>query len=235
MAARLLIIEDDLFLQANLRKLLEQDGYSVLVAGSGEEGMALVAESPPDLVILDLGLPGDDGISTCRRLRQRHTMPVIMLTARTDALDKVIGLEVGADDYLTKPFEPSELRARIRAQLRRNREYQEQGKATSELVILGGLLIDFARRDVLRDGQPCELTSKEFEIIVYLHKHLGLPVEKDTLFEKVWGYEMDFNSNSLEVYIYRIRRKMERDPSKPQYLHTLRGYGYKLVDPAATD
>jgi DNA-binding response OmpR family regulator len=227
MSARVLVVDDDPFLLQNIELLLTQDGYSVRSAASGEEALALLSNEPADLVILDLGLPGIDGVTTCRRLRTRWNMPLIMLTARTDAIDKVVGLEVGADDYLTKPFEPSELMARVRAQLRRHQEY-ERSKPKARSLTLGPIEIDFERRAVLVDSAQVELTNREFEIIEHLAQNLGRAISREALFEAVWGYELEFNSNSLDVLMYRLRKKLERDPNHPEHLMTLRGFGYKL-------
>ena len=230
--SKVLVVDDDRFLLDNLRKLLEREGYRVEAVASGEEALTAMVREPSDLVLLDLGLPGIDGIATCRRLRGKWHTPVIMLTSRGDSIDKVIGLEVGADDYLTKPFEPKELMARVRAQLRRSREYKADPEKSKAMTI-GDLTIDFQKRDVLVFGQPADLTNREFELVAYLAKNLGRAIARDQLFETVWGYDLDFNSNSLDVYIYRIRKRIEQDPAKPRYLHTMRGFGYKMVSPAA--
>lgn len=231
MPEKLLIVDDDRFLLENLRRLLQREGYNVCTAVSGEEALSHVASEPCDLMILDLNLPGADGLSTCRRLRGKHNFPVIMLTARSDAMDKVIGLEVGADDYLTKPFEPVELVARVRAHLRRAKDYGRGGDSVEAPVTLGDLMVDFEKRDVLQNGVPAGLTTREFELIAHLARNLGRVVPRESLFERVWGYDMDFNSNSLEVYVYRVRKKLERDPNAPVYLKTVRGYGYSLSAP----
>ncbi len=228
MNAKVLVVEDDRFLQGSLRKLLSAEGYDVAAVSSGEEALLHISENPVDMVVLDLGLPGIDGVSTCRRLRAKWHMPVLMLTARTDAMDKVLGLEVGADDYLTKPFEAAEFVARVRAQLRRHREYQASAPKVEQLQV-GTLLIDFERRDVLVEGQPAELTNREFELVAYLARNLDRAVSRDSLFEQIWGYDMDFNTNSLDVYMYRIRKKIEADVNNPKHLLTMRGYGYKMV------
>ncbi len=230
--SKVLVVDDDRFLLDNLRKLLEREGYRVEAVASGEEALTAMVREPSDLVLLDLGLPGIDGIATCRRLRGKWHTPVIMLTSRGDSIDKVIGLEVGADDYLTKPFEPKELMARVRAQLRRSHEYKADPEKSKAMTI-GDLTIDFQKRDVLVFGQPADLTNREFELVAYLAKNLGRAIARDQLFETVWGYDLDFNSNSLDVYIYRIRKRIEQDPAKPRYLHTMRGFGYKMVSPAA--
>lgn len=226
MSSNVLVIEDDPFLLQNLEKLLNGEGYTVRTAGSGEEGLSMLRDDPADLVVLDLGLPGIDGVTTCRRMRSKWHMPILMLTARTDAMDKVVGLEVGADDYLTKPFEPSEFIARVRAQLRRTREYQSQPQENR--LSLGDIEIDFERRHVLVLGEVADLTNREFEILEHLARNFGRAIARESLFESVWGYEMEFNSNSLDVLIYRIRKKLEKDPNHPKHLLTLRNYGYKL-------
>jgi DNA-binding response OmpR family regulator len=227
MSAKVLLVDDDPFLLRNLEVLLGKEGYSVRSAASGEEALSMLSDEVADLVVLDLGLPGIDGVTTCRRLRARWHMPVLMLTARTDGMDKVVGLEVGADDYLTKPFEPSELIARIRAQLRRHQEYR-QGQPKNLHLRAGEIKIDFERRLVMVHGEPADFTNREFEIITYLSQNLDRAVAREALFEAVWGYEMEFNSNSLDVLIYRIRKKLEKDPNHPLHLMTMRGYGYKL-------
>jgi DNA-binding response OmpR family regulator len=228
MSSRILVVDDDRFLQANLRKLLQREGYSVVTASTGEEALDLVAREKPDLIILDLGLPGADGVTICRRLRGRNTLPVIILTARSDAIDKVVGLEVGADDYLTKPFDPAELIARVRAQLRRNNEYRAPEAAQEEELEVGAMTIDFGRRDAVLDDKPAGLTAREFELLAHLARNRGRTVSREALFEAVWGFDPEFSSNSLDVYIYRVRQKIEADPNKPTYLQTVRGYGYRL-------
>lgn len=226
--SRVLVIDDDRFLLGNIDRLLSQQGFVVRTATSGDEGLRAVVEEEPDIMILDLGLPGIDGLSLCRRIRAKWRFPILMLTARTDAMDKVIGLEVGADDYLTKPFEPSELVARVRAQLRRSGEYQDsaQDKTT---VQVGSLTIDFAARDAFANGAAAGLTTKEFELLAMLAQNAGRVLSREELFERVWGFEIEFSSNSLEVFVYRIRQKLEQGLGLPKLIHTVRGYGYKIT------
>jgi DNA-binding response OmpR family regulator len=228
MSARLLLVDDDRFLLDNVKRLLAAQGYQVRTASSAEDAFSKVAEEPPDLMVLDVGLPDSDGVSLCRRIRAKWRFPVIMLTARSDAIDKVIGLEVGADDYLTKPFEPAELVARVRALLRRSQEYQAAAETSPGSTSVGELVIDHDSRQALVAGTPVSLTNKEFELLALLAKNAGRVLTRETLFETVWGYEMDFNSNSLDVYMYRLRKKIESDPENPRFLHTLKGYGYRL-------
>jgi len=229
MNASVLVIEDDRFLQENLLKLLRAEGYTAAGVASGEEALECLEQSAHDLLVLDLGLPGMDGLTTCRRIRAKWQMPVLMLTARTDAMDKVMGLETGADDYLTKPFDAMEFVARVRAQLRRALDYRpaKESPAAAQFV-LGDLTVDFEKRQVWLGAMLLDLTSKEFEIIAYLAKNCDRAISRDQIFEQIWGYDMDFNTNSLDVYMYRIRRKLQGPSRSRQYLHTLRGYGYKL-------
>ncbi len=229
MSSQILVVDDDRFLLDNIRQLLVSNGYGVATASSGEEALRVAAEHLPDLVLLDINLPDMDGITICRRLRSKWKFPVIMLTAKSDAIDKVIGLEVGADDYLTKPFEPSELVARVRAQLRRTQEYAPDMHAPNRIEI-GGLVIDHELHDASVDGKQVGLTHKEFELLAHLAANAGRVLTRDSLFERNWGYDIAFSSNSLDVHIYRIRKKIEPDPEHPRYLHTLKGYGYRLED-----
>jgi DNA-binding response OmpR family regulator len=222
MSHRILVVEDDRFLQENVVSLLLAEGYEVTGVAFGTEAIKALEEKPVDLVVLDLGLPDMDGITACRRIRSKWKLPIIMLTARTDPMDKVLGLETGADDYLTKPFNAQELIARVRAQLRRNKEYSGDG------FDLGDLKVDYGRREVSVRGKLLDLTSKEYEVIAYLSQNSGRALSREQIFEHVWGYELDFTTNSLDVHMYRIRKKLEVDPESPKYLHTLRGYGYKL-------
>lgn len=225
MAGRLLVVDDDLFLLDNLKRLLESQGFEVRTATTGEDGLKAIVEEAPDLLILDLGLPGIDGISLCRRIRAKWRFPVLMLTARTDAMDKVIGLEVGADDYLTKPFEPSELVARVRAHLRRSSEYTDEGVEGSRIVI-GKLIIDKESRDAFVGTTASNLTTKEFELLAYLGANVGRALSREVLFEHVWGYDIEFSSNSLDVFVYRLRQKLPEGVGS--YIQTVRGYGYKI-------
>lgn len=225
MASNILLIDDDRFLLDNLQRLLTQNGFEVRTATSGEDGLKCIVDREPDLLVLDLGLAGVDGISLCRRIRAKWRFPVVMLTARTDAMDKVIGLEVGADDYLTKPFEPIELVARIRAHIRRIQEYQAD-QAPPTTIEVGEILIDLQARDAFVNGKPALLTTKEFELLTYLGQNNGRAMSREILFEQVWGYDIEFSSNSLDVFVYRLRQKLPDNTGK--YIQTVRGYGYKI-------
>lgn len=225
MTFNILIVDDDRFLLENISRLLISNGFSVRTATSGEEGLQHIVDHEPDLLILDLGLPGVDGISLCRRIRSKWRFPVLMLTARTDAMDKVIGLEVGADDYLTKPFEPSELLARVRAHLRRYGEYQSEAKPVAQIVV-GDMVVDPDARDAIVAGRATNLTTKEFDLLYYLAQNSGRALSRETLFEQVWGYDIEFSSNSLDVFVYRLRQKLPEPAG--HYIQTVRGYGFKL-------
>lgn len=207
--------------------LLQAEGYEVEGAAFGAEALHLLEDRAFDLVILDLGLPDMDGITACRRIRAKWKIPILMLTARTDALDKVVGLETGADDYLTKPFNAQELVARVRAQLRRTKEYGGEPSASNKFT-LGDLVVDYDRREASLGSGVLDLTSKEYEVLAYLTRNCDRALSREQIFEQVWGYELEFSTNTLDVHMYRLRKKIEENPDQPRYLHTLRGYGYKL-------
>jgi DNA-binding response OmpR family regulator len=181
----------------------------------------------PKLMILDLSLPDEDGVSLCRKVRGKWKFPIIMLTSRTDLMDKVIGLEVGADDYLTKPFEGRELVARVRANLRRLDEYSP-GDESSDFVEVGPLKLDLKSRQVHIKDEKISLTTLEFRLLHYLVSNSGRVLEREKLFETVWGYDESFNSNSLDVFVYRLRTKLER-ASGVKLIHTVRGFGYRFA------
>jgi two-component system alkaline phosphatase synthesis response regulator PhoP len=211
----------------NVQTLLENQGYAVTTASNGKEALEAAKLEPPDMVVLDINLPDMDGLTVCRQLRSKWAFPILMLTARTDAMDKVLGLELGADDYLTKPFEPIELIARVRAQIRRSQEYG-QSSSEKEIIQVGTLKIDREARTVWVGDRPIELTKKEYILITHLADNAGRAISRESLFEQVWEYEIEFGSNSLDVHIYRLRKKIESDPDSPQLIHTVKGFGYKL-------
>ena len=223
---QVLIVEDDPFLLSSLTQLLEANNFIVTGANNAKDGFAHIVEQCPDLLILDLGLPDEDGVSLCRRIRMKWTFPVLMLTSRSDLLDKIIGLEVGADDYITKPFEPRELLARIRACLRRTSEYKPD-ESDTELIRSGPLVLDLKQRSTTIDDQKIALTALEFRLLHYFAVNAGRVLQREQLFESVWGYDDEFNSNSLDVFVYRLRTKLERASGK-KAIHTLRGFGYRF-------
>jgi two-component system OmpR family response regulator/two-component system alkaline phosphatase synthesis response regulator PhoP len=224
--AAILIVDDEEPIQELLKFNLEKEGYTVLVAYDGPSALRIVEEKRPDLVILDVMLPGMDGMEVCNQLRQNsisRDIPVIMLTAKVEEIDKVLGLELGADDYLTKPFSPRELLARIRARLRRIKPQTEENE-----LVRDDLRIDLDRFKVLVRGEEVELTPKEFELLRVLATHPGKVYSRDELLEQVWGYEYLGDTRTVDVHVRHLRQKVERDSSNPEYIETLRGIGYRL-------
>ena len=227
----LLIIEDDPAVAQGLQDGLTRDGFTVTWKSTGAEGVACARKTIPHLVLLDVRLPDGSGFDFCRALRQSGLrMPVIMLTAQQDALDKVLGLEMGADDYVTKPFHLRELLSRIRAQLRR--AYGEFANVDANHLYLGDLLIDLTRGQVLRDEQPLNLTPIEFRLLTYLARHRGQVLSRAQIVEAVWGHSPDADSEqTVNVHIRRLREKIEQDPSRPALILTVPGLGYRLAQP----
>lgn len=224
--AVILVVDDEEPIQELLKFNLEKEGYTVLVAYDGPSALKIVEEKIPDLVILDVMLPGMDGMEVCNQLRQSskfRDIPVIMLTAKAEEIDKVLGLELGADDYLTKPFSPRELLARIRARLRRIKP-----QSTENELLHGDLKIDLDRFKVLVRGEEVELTPKEFELLKILATHPGKVYSRDELLEYVWGYEYSGDTRTVDVHVRHLRQKVEKDSSNPEYIETLRGIGYRL-------
>lgn len=222
--ARILIVEDDDRIRETTRILLEDEGHVVDEAATGEEGLAVVESRPVDCVLLDLLLPGRDGFDICRSMRAVSPVPVIMLTARTDTYDVVAGLEAGADDYVTKPFEPKELTARIRAQVRRNR-IREPGAAP---LTVGDLAIDLTDGTVHRGAEELPLTRTEFQLLCTMAAHPGRIFSREMLLAEVWGYDALPDSKVVDMHIHRLRLKLEPDPARPQYVMTVRGRGYRV-------
>ena len=229
---RLLLIDDDRLLLRSLEKLFSQEGYCCRSAQTTEEARRALVQTTPDepfdLVVLDVGLPDGDGVSFCRQIRTRHRMPIMLLTARNEITDKVIGLEVGADDYLTKPFDPRELLARVRAHLRREAEYGSPATGSNQ-IDLGQLVIDLEAREARWDGVDLRLTEREFELLHLLARHSGKALASAWIFEHVWGYSPEFGIKTLTVCVRRLREKLEVDSHRPEVLLTVRGFGYKLV------
>jgi two-component system, OmpR family, response regulator MprA len=220
---RVLVIEDDAEIADVLRRFLRQEGHEVRTAADGEEALPAAAEFVPDLVILDLGLPGIDGVEVCRRLRADGDVPILILTARAETEDRVEGLDSGADDYLVKPFERQELLARIRALLRRR---PPRGSAS---LTVGDLSLNPDTREVTRGERRIELTNREFELLEYLMRNERLVISRERLLEEVWGYDPMALTNTIDVFISNLRRKLEAD-GEPRLLHTKRGAGYVLRD-----
>lgn len=226
MAMTILVVDDEEPIQELLKFNLENEGYNVLTAFDGPAALKIIEEKRPDLVVLDVMLPGMDGLEVCNQLRQNQKfrdLPVIMLTAKGEEIDKVLGLELGADDYLTKPFSPRELLARIRARLRRIRPQIQENE-----IVRGDLRIDLNRFQVSVRGGEVELTPKEFELLRVLATHPGKVYSRDELLERVWGYEYAGDTRTVDVHVRHLRQKVEKDSSNPEYIETLRGIGYRL-------
>ncbi|HUS89355.1 MAG TPA: response regulator transcription factor [Desulfosporosinus sp.] len=226
--ATILVVDDEEPIQELLRFNLEKEGYLVCVAKDGQEALKHVENDQPDLLVLDLMLPGMDGLEVCRKLRSNpkfQQIPIIMLTAKGEEIDKVLGLELGADDYMTKPFSPRELLARIKARLRR---LNSQEEADAQIIIRGELRVDVTGFRVHVRGEETELTPKEFEFLRVLIAHPGKVYSRDELLERIWGYEYDGDTRTVDVHVRHLRLKVERDPSNPEYIETLRGIGYRF-------
>jgi DNA-binding response OmpR family regulator len=228
MQATILLVEDEAAIAAFVQTALEREGLAVEVVEDGQQALARVSQALPDLIILDLMLPGMDGLEVCRAVRRMPTyVPIIMLTARDQDMDKVVGLELGADDYITKPFNTRELIARVRAVLRLVRNRATMGKP--DRLRIGQLEIDLTGRTVTVGGQPVDLTPKEFDLLVLLASHPGRVFGRETLLEKVWGYDYLGDSRTVDVHVQRLRRKLEEDAHRPRYLLTVRSIGYKFA------
>lgn len=226
MPQRILIVDDEPNIVATVSPLLRARGYDVSSATSGRAGLEAVDRDKPDLVVLDLGLPDVDGIDVCRKMRQGSNVPIVVLSARGAEGDKVAALDAGADDYVTKPFGPEELLARIRAALRRS----ESAAATSGPLVRGGLVIDRDRFRVLREGEEVRLTPKEFELLTYLAQHPGRVLTHRALLKAIWGPHATDQPEHLRVLIGSLRKKIEPDPSSPRYILTEPWVGYRFAD-----
>jgi DNA-binding response OmpR family regulator len=226
-SARILLVDDEQAVQTLLTYPLRRDGYEVIAAGDGHEALRRFAEQRFDLVVLDLMLPKLDGIEVCRRMRSRSQVPIIMLTAKGDEIDKVVGLEMGADDYITKPFSMREFRSRVKAALRRSR-MPGAGQAVAEPIRIGDLHIDFERRAVTVRDEPVQLTFVEFEILGALARAPGRVMSRETLLQHVWGDSDYRDPRTVDVHIRHLREKVERQSRSPEYLLTVRGVGYRF-------
>ncbi len=231
MAEKILVVDDEATMVDIIRYSLEKEGYSVVTAQDGEEALKLARQEKPDLVVLDIMLPQIDGYEVCRTLCVEQGMPIIMVTAKDELFDKVVGLEIGADDYLTKPFSPRELVARVRAHLRRNKKSRNT-PPVSDLAI-GELSISTERREVTRRSKRIELTPKEFDVLSYLVSNRNRVVTREKLLDDVWGYDYYGDNKIVNVTVARLREKLEDDPSHPRYVTTVRGAGYMFQEPAA--
>lgn len=234
MVEKILIVEDEISLQETLAYNLKKQGYEVVIAGDGPSALEIVRNSKPDLILLDIMLPGMDGFEVCRKLRSEVSTPVLMLTARDDEIDRVVGLEVGADDYLTKPFSMRELIARVKAMLRRVKIIRDEinlinsGKDQRSFFEFDKIKIDLGRRELRVDGKIVNLKPKEFELLIYLIRHKNQVLSRDQILESVWGWEYIGDSRTVDVHVRWLREKIEEDPSNPKRIITARGAGYRF-------
>ena len=230
MSDKILIVEDELTLQETLAYNLEHQGYQVFTASDGNKAIEMAKECNPDLILLDIMLPGIDGFEVCRILRKDMLVPILMLTARDDEIDRVVGLEVGADDYLTKPFSMRELVARVKALLRRVRQMQSNNPAEEKHQIFdfGNLRIDESRHEVSLDGNPISLKPKEYDLLLYIARHRGHILSREQILEEVWGWDYFGDSRTVDVHIRWLREKIESDPAKPDRIITIRSAGYRF-------
>ncbi|WP_041269997.1 response regulator YycF [Parageobacillus toebii] len=232
MEKRILVVDDEKPIADILQFNLQKEGYEVICAYDGEEALQKVEEVMPDLILLDIMLPQKDGMEVCREVRKKYDMPIIMLTAKDSEIDKVLGLELGADDYVTKPFSTRELLARVRANLRRHTQIvaQEETNDTNEIII-GSLVIRPDAYIVSKRGETIELTHREFELLHYLAKHIGQVMTREHLLQTVWGYDYYGDVRTVDVTVRRLREKIEDNPSHPSWIVTRRGVGYYLRNP----
>jgi len=235
MKDKVLVVEDEPVLQETLEYNLRRQGYEVYTAADGPSALEVARREHPDAIVLDIILPGLDGFEVCRILRREMNVPIIMLTARDDEIDRVVGLEVGADDYLTKPFSMRELMARVKALLRRVRLIRaevkaEQGQSGERpgQMIFGDLVLDIARREALRNGKPLFLKPKVYDLLVFLARNQGMVLSRDLLLQRVWGWDYDGGTRTVDVHIRWLREKIEPDPKHPVHVVTVRGAGYRF-------
>jgi two-component system, OmpR family, phosphate regulon response regulator PhoB len=221
---QVLVVDDEPTIREIVVRYLERDGFATLEAADGDRARELVERESPDLVVLDLMLPGTDGLELCRWIRSRSSLPVIMLTARGEESDRIVGLELGADDYVTKPFSPRELAARVRTVLRR----AELDLVTDERLTFDGLVIDSSSREVTRGGEPLRLTAREFDLLWFMASHPRRVFAREQLMRRVWGYSAAVDTGTVTVHMRRLREKIEEDPSRPRHLETVWGVGYRF-------
>ena len=227
MSARVLVVDDEKNIVDIIKYNLEKEGYEVITAYDGEEAVKLNEENEPDLILLDIMMPKLDGYAACRKIREKYDTPIIMLTARAEEVDKVLGLELGADDYVTKPFGTRELMARVKANLRRRSSAEQaEGEDNQNVLSFGPLSIDLKLFEVKKGGKVIDLTLREYELLKFLASQKTQVFSRETLLEKVWGYEYFGDVRTVDVTVRRLREKIEDDPGKPVYILTKRGVGY---------
>jgi len=219
-----LVVDDEPIVRDVVVRYLRRDGFTTLEAADGDSARRLIETGEPELVVLDVMLPGTDGLELCRWIRSRSQLPVIMLTARGEEADRIVGLELGADDYVTKPFSPRELATRVRTVLRRSGRVETQ----PERLAFGDLVLDGASREVTKAGAPVTLTAREFDLLWFLASHPRQVFSRDQMMDRVWGYEAALDTGTVTVHIRRLREKIETDPAQPVHLQTVWGVGYRL-------
>ena len=222
--ATVLVVDDEPIVREIVVRYLERDGHRALEAADAESARTALERHSPSLVVLDIMLPGGSGLELCREIRERSELPVIMLSARADEADRIVGLELGADDYVTKPFSPRELTARVRTVLRR----AAPGSNGAQRLVFGELEVDELPREVLVRGGPVRLTAKEFDLLAFLVRHPRQVFSRQQLMDAVWGYEAAFDTGTVTVHIRRLREKIEVDPAQPQWIETVWGVGYRF-------
>jgi DNA-binding response OmpR family regulator len=219
-----LVVDDEPIVRDVIVRYLKRDGFATLEAADGDRARELIEKGGPELVVLDLMLPGTDGLELCRWIRSRSDLPVIMLTARGEEADRIVGLELGADDYVTKPFSPRELAARVRTVLRRS----NGGSARPERLEFGEIVLDGASRQVTRAGKPVTLTAREFDLLWFLASNPRRVFSRSHLMDRVWGHSPAHDTGTVTVHVRRLREKLEADPARPAHLQTVWGVGYRL-------
>lgn len=231
MDKKILVVDDEKPIADILQFNLQKEGYTVFCAYDGDEAIKMVEEINPDLLILDIMLPKRDGVEVCREVRKKYEMPIVMLTAKDSEIDKIIGLELGADDYVTKPFSTRELLARVKANLRRHQQGGAAEKEENTEMVIGPIVINPNAYSVTKREENIELTHREFELLHYLAKHLGQVMTREHLLQTVWGYDYFGDVRTVDVTVRRLREKIEDNPSHPTLIVTRRGVGYYLRDP----
>ena len=232
MARTILVVEDDATLRETLVDALEVEGFRVIAAADGRDALVRFRADKPDLVLLDLMLPELSGIEVCRIIRAESGVPIVMLTAKDSELDKVVGLELGADDYVTKPFILRELSARIRALFRRSEQVAAPDGAAGSVVDLGRVQVDLLGHRLLRDGEPVAIKPKAFELLAFLLRNPGQAFTRDQLLERVWGYDYAGETRTVDVHVHWLRTTLEDDAAAPKFIHTVRGVGYVFRRPS---
>jgi len=241
MSETILIVEDELALRETLTYNLKKDGFTVEAVGDGRTALESARKLKPDLILLDIMLPELDGFEVARILRKEMSTPILMLTARDDEIDRVVGLEMGADDYLTKPFSMRELMARVKAQLRRSRLFREElsksepAQKQQEKLKFGNLVVNITRREVTLDGEPIQLKPQEYELLVFFAEHKGQMLSREFILERVWGWDFIGDSRTVDVHVRWLRQKIEEDASDPKRIITVRGGGYRFEVEAIYD